>query len=62
MALGAYEKALEIDPNDSSALTHKGYALNMLGRYGEALPVFEKSIDIDQTDAVTFRGQGDKSF
>jgi tetratricopeptide (TPR) repeat protein len=39
-ALAAYNKALELDPNDEYAWTSKGNTLKFLGRYQEALDAF----------------------
>ncbi|HIQ32780.1 MAG TPA: tetratricopeptide repeat protein, partial [Methanothermococcus okinawensis] len=36
-AIKCYNKALELDPENVDAWVGKGYALNMLGRYLEAL-------------------------
>ena len=46
-ALKAYEKSLEIDPDDFVVWTNKGNALKKLKRYKEALKAFEKSIDLE---------------
>jgi tetratricopeptide (TPR) repeat protein len=62
MALGSYNRALEINPDHLFALINKGYALNSLGRYDEALDFFEQAIDIDLSDPVIFRGQGSSFF
>ncbi|HHT9106229.1 MAG TPA: tetratricopeptide repeat protein [Candidatus Wujingus californicus] len=45
-ALKAYEKSLEIDPDDFVEWTNKGNTLKKLKRYKEALKAFEKSIDL----------------
>ena len=43
LALGAYEQAIEIDPEDGSVWELKGLALSMLGRVDEAVKAFEEA-------------------
>jgi tetratricopeptide (TPR) repeat protein len=42
-----FYKAIELDPNYSSAYSNKGFALRKLNRLEEALNVFDKSIELD---------------
>lgn len=46
-ALQAYDKAIELDPQFTSAWDGKGLALYGLGRYEEALQAFDKAIELD---------------
>ena len=45
-ALKAYDKAIEIKPDDHKAWHNKGNAIRKLGRYEEALKVYDKAIEI----------------
>ncbi len=45
-ALKAYDKAIEIKPDDHEAWTNKGVALVDLGRHKEALKAYDKAIEI----------------
>ena len=65
LALGRYEeaivyfdKALEIDPNDTMALYNKGTALLALGRSEEAIVCFDKAIQINPLDADSWHKKG----
>ena len=40
--LAAFEKAIELDPNNAEAWFNKGYALAGLKRYDEAIAAFDK--------------------
>jgi len=44
-AILCYDKALEIDPEDSNVLVNKGDALTNLGRYEEARQCYDKVLD-----------------
>lgn len=46
-ALIAYDKALEIDPNHTSAWNNKGIVLARLKRYEEAIACYDKAIETD---------------
>ena len=37
----AYDKAIEIDPNNAEAWFNKGFALGGMGRYDEAIAAFD---------------------
>ena len=43
-----YSKCLELAPNDKVAWFNKGYALNELKRYEEAIECLDKAIEIDR--------------
>ncbi len=45
-ALQAYDKALELKPNDFNAWNRKGVALDKLGRYEEAQIAFKKYLNL----------------
>ena len=45
-AISAYDKALEIQPDDAEAWNNKGNALSDLGRKGEAISAYDKALEI----------------
>lgn len=49
-ALGYFEQALLLDPNNPELWNHKGIALRSIGRYNEAIECFNKSLEIDPRD------------
>lgn len=51
-ALVAYERALVIDPQFTSALIGKGVALRNLKRYEEALVTYDRALQLDPGDAL----------
>lgn len=42
-----YRKALEINPNNATALNNLGWALAQQGKVSESVPFFEKALQID---------------
>lgn len=53
-SLKAYNKALEIDPNDINALSNKGEVLNKLGLFEEAISHLNKSIELEPTNLAAW--------
>lgn len=51
-ALEHLNVALESDPRNLHALYNKGYALNLLDKYSEALPYFDRALQINPFAAV----------
>jgi len=49
-ALGFFEQALLLNPDDPDLWNHKGITLRSLGRYEEAMECFNKSLKIDPRD------------
>ncbi|NND87575.1 MAG: tetratricopeptide repeat protein [Nitrosopumilus sp.] len=49
-ALGFFEQALLLNQDDPDLWNHKGVALRSLGRYGESMECFNKSLEIDPRD------------
>lgn len=49
-AIGYYDKALEIKPNDVDALYNKGLVFYSLGNYTEAIQYFDKVLEINPND------------
>ena len=44
----AYDKAIEINPNDSDAWNNKGLALGKLNKHEDAMKAYDKAIEIYQ--------------
>ena len=51
-ALRAYDKALELDPDYSSAWFNKSTALDELERYEEAMRAFDKALELNPEEAL----------
>jgi adenylate cyclase len=49
-----YKKALEQEPANTSVLNNSAVMLNLLGRWQEAIPVFEWLAERDPLDAIAF--------
>ena len=47
-----YEKILQKDPRDLSALNNKGYALSKLKRYDAAIECYNRSLQIKPDDKL----------
>jgi tetratricopeptide (TPR) repeat protein len=46
-AIECYDKALEIDPNNTNASVSKGVALHNLGKYDKSIECYDKALEID---------------
>jgi len=57
-AIMCYDKAIEIDPNNSGAWDNKGNALRLTGRNKEALECYNNAIKIDPTNASAWANKG----
>ena len=58
-AIACYDKAIEIDPDNSSVfLISKGIALFSQRKYDEAMTCFDKAIEIDPNNADAWNGKG----
>jgi tetratricopeptide (TPR) repeat protein len=57
-ALAAYEKALQLQPNDPKTLINKGKVLYQLSRSREALDAHEQAIKSEPTNADAWNGKG----
>jgi Tfp pilus assembly protein PilF len=57
-ALQCFDKALEVDPNDSRAWTLKADALQELGRNHEALGYYNKALKLDPQNTEAWRAKG----
>jgi tetratricopeptide (TPR) repeat protein len=50
-AIKAYNKAIEIDPEDADSWSSKAWALRHLGKYNEAIKAYNKAIEIEPENA-----------
>jgi tetratricopeptide (TPR) repeat protein len=59
-AIQAYDKVLEIDPRDYTALINKGHDLKFwaLDLYNEALEITNEILEEDPDDALAWQGKG----
>ena len=57
-AIKCYDKAIEIDPDNSVVWNNKGLALSSLGKYDEAIKCYDKVIEIDPNDADAWNNKG----
>jgi tetratricopeptide (TPR) repeat protein len=58
-ALAAYDKAIEINPQNSEAWYNKGNALDRLKKYNEAIMAYDKAIEINPKDEAVWYFKGD---
>ncbi len=54
-ALRAYDRALELDPDDADLHDKRGLALRNLGRLEEAASAFSRAIELDPASAISRR-------
>jgi tetratricopeptide (TPR) repeat protein len=57
-AIQAFDKAIEINPQDAVVWFFKGAALSELGKYDEANQAFDKAIEINPQDAEAWYYKG----
>ncbi len=57
-AIDEYNKALEINPNDSHTWLYNGRALDNLGRYDEALAAYNKALEINPNFLLAWTNKG----
>jgi len=55
-ALAVYDRVLELDPQNVSAMGKKGAALEGLGRFDEAIPLFEAALEIKPKSQIAKKG------
>jgi Flp pilus assembly protein TadD len=58
-AIGYYDMALALDPNDVYALADKGNALNSLGNYTQAIQFYDKALARESSDQFLLYDKGD---
>jgi tetratricopeptide (TPR) repeat protein len=57
-SIKAYDKALEINPQNDQAWNNKGIDLGILGRYDEAISAFNKATTINSSYAEAWYNMG----
>jgi tetratricopeptide (TPR) repeat protein len=57
-AIICFDKALEINPKNSSARENKGVAFSKLGRYEDAIVCYTKSLEIDPKSSNAWYNKG----
>jgi tetratricopeptide (TPR) repeat protein len=58
-AIEFYDQAIQANPGLALAWNNKGYALNQLGKFEEAIPVLVQSIQLDRTLVIALNNLGD---
>jgi tetratricopeptide (TPR) repeat protein len=58
-AIKAYDKAIDINPQNSTAWESKGLALDDLNKHEEAIRAFDKAIEINPQNSLPWDGKGD---
>jgi len=58
-ALADFDKGIEVEPDYATVYHNKGWYLNKLGRYQEAIGYFEKTFALDPDRAVTYENLAD---
>ena len=62
LGLADYNRAIDLDPEDPNALAKKGAALEGLGRWKEAVPLFEKALSIKPASQIAKKGMNLAKF
>jgi len=57
-SLQAYDRALELDPNDYEAWNNRGIDLGIMGRYDEAIASLEQAVALNDTYAEAWYNLG----
>ena len=57
-AIDAYDKALELDPNDTAAYNNRGVAKRNLGQYEAALADYDKALELEPDMAAAYNNRG----
>ncbi len=58
-AVNAYDKALEIDPQNEYFWFSRGFDLYRLGRYNAAVQSYDRVIELDPSDLATWYNRGE---
>ena len=53
-ALKAYDKAIELKPDNDIALSNRGTVLGKLGRYNEAIEIYDNAIELKPDFAISW--------
>lgn len=57
-ALGAYDKAIELDPQDAEAKIDKGITFLVMGKFNESLAAFDEALAIEPNSSYTWIEKG----
>ena len=58
-AMEHYDKALQkLTPGNKYALNNKGYTLNLINKFGEAVSFFDRAIELDRDFAYSYNNRG----
>jgi len=57
-AIKCYDKALEIEPNNTSILREKSHALSCLNKYNEAIKCLDKALEIEPSNPDIWMKKG----
>mmetsp|Transcript_35322 Transcript_35322/g.40099 ORF Transcript_35322/g.40099 Transcript_35322/m.40099 type:complete len:123 (+) Transcript_35322:1888-2256(+) len=57
-ALICYDRAIRVEPNNSTAYVNKGSILCSLGEYEEAIRSFDRAVELNPDSAVAFGNKG----
>jgi Flp pilus assembly protein TadD len=55
-AMQYFDKAISLDPGNPDALGKKGAALEGLGRFNEAVPLFNRALEIKPNSLIAKKG------
>lgn len=58
LALESYDKSLDINPKNQISLNNKGYTLNMLEKFEEAIIYFDRAIEENPKMAYAYNNRG----
>jgi tetratricopeptide (TPR) repeat protein len=61
-AIGAFDKAIELNPQYAEAWCWKGLTLGLLGKYDEATQACDKAIELDSEYAPAWYGKGNALY
>lgn len=57
-ALDAFNRSIELDPDNSLLWVNKGFICSELKHYSEALEAYDRSIELDPDNSATWSNKG----
>lgn len=57
-AIEAFDKVLELEPNDFTAYSNKGLCLNNLSKYDEAIKAYNEAIKLNPNNSGAYYNKG----
>jgi len=57
-AINAYDKAIELDPQNADVWYSKGYALDYLDKYNESIEAYDRAIEINPKNEGAWNNKG----